>query len=244
MSKKNVLLSLLTVFIFNTLCFNANFAFAAADKVTTKENSENAQTMPPIMPPKDMPSAKSAEMMGGMPPKDMPKEMPSGMMGGMPSGMMGGMGSKPALSNEELVIKFKEFDSNADGSLDWSEFSVAYPKMQKPAFEAMDANKNNLISQEEWMEFRTRHSKENAGMQRPENMTPPAGAMEKAQSKGMGGMPSGMMGGMPMMITPPAKHELPNSEAVKSEAPSNMPSNAPAKSAATQDAGMITPPKK
>lgn len=187
MLKKTLLLMLAAFFM-----HSAN-AMATPDRAAQMK-AESAGKTQSTQPASQAAEKSMPQGMGGMPPG-----MGQGM-GGMPHGMMGGMGGSPAMTQEELEARFKEIDKDNDGYMSFEEFTLAYPRMQKPAFDAMDTNKDGKVSKEEWIEFRTRHSKENAGMPRPEDsMTPPAGAMEKAQSK-----PEGM-GGMPMMVMPPNK---------------------------------------
>ena len=179
---------------------------AAQMKAAAAEEAQSAAASQPAAQAAEKSMPQGTGGMGGMPPGmgqgmgGMPPNMGSGMGGMMPPGMGSGMGGAPAMTPEELSARFKTIDKDNDGNMNWEEFAAAYPRMQRPAFDAMDTDKNGLVSKEEWLEFRTRHSKENAGMPRPEDsMTPPPGAMERAQSK-----PEGMSG-MPMMVMPPNK---------------------------------------
>ncbi|SHN54313.1 hypothetical protein [Desulfovibrio litoralis] len=94
---------------------------------------------------------------------------------------------KTIAGHEELDAQFQRSDANNDGNWNWEEFQNAYPKMQKPAFEAMDSDKNDLVSKKEWLEFKMRHAMETSGSKMP------SGTMQKEQND------------VPSMITPPKK---------------------------------------
>lgn len=77
--------------------------------------------------------------------------------------------------------KFEAMDTDKNGALSWEEFSTALPGMQRAAYDTIDSDKKDGISNAEWDEFSKGHSK---GM-------------------GMGkGMPADGKKGMPMIMPP------------------------------------------
>lgn len=94
--------------------------------------------------------------------------------------------------------KFGKMDTSGDGKVTWEEFQVAYPQMQRAAFDGIDTDKKGYFTHEDWHTFLAGHQK----------------SMEQSnQGSGMGG---GMGGGMPPaghpgdgsskpMIMPPKK---------------------------------------
>lgn len=103
--------------------------------------------------------------------------------------------------------KFSAMDTNKDGFVTWEEFEVGYPQMRKPAFEAIDADKDNKLSHEEWDGFRNRHGQGGKGMG--------GEGMGEGMPKGMGGgmPPAGMGGAMPKgkmpLVAPPTDKAAP-----------------------------------
>lgn len=107
----------------------------------------------------------------------------------------------PALmvSTAHADDKFTQMDANKDGKVTWEEFHKTYPQMQQAAFDGIDADKDKVLSHEEWDTFLAQHSMGRA-------------AAPGAMGGGMGGaMPPKAMpdspktDGAPRMITPPAK---------------------------------------
>ena len=82
---------------------------------------------------------------------------------------------------------FAAMDYNSDNKVDRDEFLRSHPNLRPEAFDAIDINKDKVITREEWDNFVKGHKME-MGM-------PPA---DKGQDKGKMGKPAGKMG-----ITPP-----------------------------------------
>ena len=76
--------------------------------------------------------------------------------------------------------KFTQMDKDGNGQVTWEEFQAVYPNMKRPAFEAVDTDKSNGISHEEWDAFRSGH----------------------AGARASGGMGGGMGGTMPIKPLP------------------------------------------
>ena len=79
--------------------------------------------------------------------------------------------------------RFRAMDTDNKGHISFEDFRKRYPNMQRPAFDAIDGNKDGTISLEEWRIFFQSHG---AGGQMP----PPGH--------------SGRQGGRPLIL-PPAK---------------------------------------
>ena len=54
--------------------------------------------------------------------------------------------------------KFTQMDKDGDGRVSWEEFQAAYSNMKRPAFDAVDTDKDGWISHEEWDSFRAAHA--------------------------------------------------------------------------------------
>ena len=80
---------------------------------------------------------------------------------------------------------FAKLDLDGNGVVTWEEYSKAVPNMLRPAFDAMDADKDGKLTPEERGAFVMQHSQENS-------------------AKGMGGgmPPKGMKKGKPMLMPP------------------------------------------
>lgn len=103
-----------------------------------------------------------------------------------------------AASTAHADEKFIQMDTSKDGKVTWDEFHKAYPQMQQGAFDAIDANKDKVLSHEEWDAFLAQHSMGRANA--------PAGMGGGMGAKGgMGAAPDTKGEGPAMMITPPAK---------------------------------------
>jgi len=49
--------------------------------------------------------------------------------------------------------RFKSMDTDNKGFVSFEDFQKRYPNMQRPAFDAIDSNKDGQISLEEWRTF-------------------------------------------------------------------------------------------
>ena len=53
--------------------------------------------------------------------------------------------------------RFKSMDTDNKGFINFEDFKKHYPNMQRPAFDAIDSNKDGHISLEEWRAFFQNH---------------------------------------------------------------------------------------
>jgi len=67
----------------------------------------------------------------------------------------------PSLASD----RFTQLDLNKDKNLDWKEFSTAMPNLKKKAFDTIDADKNGVITVEEWRQFSSKHGNQKTSMQ-------------------------------------------------------------------------------
>jgi len=67
--------------------------------------------------------------------------------------------------------RFRLMDADNHGFITFEEFQKRYPSMQRPAFDAIDTNKDGRISLEEWRTFFEGHGM--MGAMPPGRMPPP-----------------------------------------------------------------------
>ena len=84
--------------------------------------------------------------------------------------------------------RFRSMDTDNKGFITFEDFQKRYPSMQRPAFDAIDANKDGNISLEEWRVFFQSHG--TTGAMPPGRRPPP----------GHGG--GGERGGTPLILPP------------------------------------------
>ena len=96
---------------------------------------------------------------------------------------------QPAADNRADEL-FRSMDMDNKGFITFEDFQKRYHNMQRPAFDAIDANKDGNISLEEWRAFFQNHGTMGA---MPPGRRPPPG---HEAGGGMGGTP---------LILPPAK---------------------------------------
>ena len=86
--------------------------------------------------------------------------------------------------------RFHSMDTDKKGFVSFEDFQKRYPNMQRPAFDAIDIDKNAQISLEEWRAFFQRHGMMDA--MPPGRMPPP-------------GHGTGEQSGVPLILPPPSK---------------------------------------
>ena len=91
--------------------------------------------------------------------------------------------------------RFRSMDTGNKGFITFEDFQKRSPNMQRPAFDAIDADRNGVISLEEWRAFFKSHG--TTAPMPPGRMPPPGHGMDgREPSPGQGGRP---------LILPPAK---------------------------------------
>lgn len=95
--------------------------------------------------------------------------------------------------------KFSAMDKDGNGSVSWEEFSVAFPQMKKPAFDAIDTDKSGALSHEEWDAFRAHHGQGGKGMGSGMGPQSTQEMQGREMPKGMGGTNAAPL------ILPPSK---------------------------------------
>ena len=94
-----------------------------------------------------------------------------------------------SLEDSRADERFRSMDPGNKGHISFEDFRKRYPDMQRPAFDAIDSNRDGMISLEEWRGFFRSHG--TTGSMPPDRMPPPG--------HGPGGQ-----GGKPLIL-PPAK---------------------------------------
>ena len=62
-----------------------------------------------------------------------------------------------AVDNSKADERFRTMDTDNKGHITFDDFRKRYPNMQRPAFDAIDGNKDGVISLEEWRIFFQNH---------------------------------------------------------------------------------------
>lgn len=94
-----------------------------------------------------------------------------------------------------LAATFASMDTDKNSQVTWEEFQASHPNMLRPAFDMVDANKDGMLTKDEWSAFRGNHGKEGKGMDMSKMMKmkkgkAPHGTMHK-QHKPLIAPPSG-----------------------------------------------------
>ena len=76
-----------------------------------------------------------------------------------------------AMDNSRADERFRSMDTDNKGHITFEDFRKRHPNMQRPAFDAIDGNKDGTISLEEWRIFFQGHGK--MGAMPPGRMPPP-----------------------------------------------------------------------
>ena len=78
--------------------------------------------------------------------------------------------------NSKADERFRSMATDDKGHITFEGFQKRYPNMQRPAFDAIDADKDGKINLEEWRVFFQSHSP--AGAMSPGRMPPPGHGMD------------------------------------------------------------------
>ena len=97
------------------------------------------------------------------------------------------------VDNSKADGRFRNMDTDNKGHITFEDFRKRYPDMQRPAFDAIDSNKDGTISLEEWRIFFQGHGTMGA-------MPPGHGAGGQMPPSGHGGEQDGRP-----LILPPSK---------------------------------------
>ncbi|MCL2123326.1 MAG: EF-hand domain-containing protein [Desulfovibrionaceae bacterium] len=99
-----------------------------------------------------------------------------------------------SVDNSRADERFRNMDTDNKGFITFEDFRKRYPNMQRPAFDAIDGNKDGMINLEEWRTFFQGHGT--------------MGAMPPGHGDTGGQMPSpghgGGQSGAPLIL-PPSK---------------------------------------
>jgi len=99
--------------------------------------------------------------------------------------------SRP-VDNRQADERFRSMDTDNKGYITFDEFRKRYPNMQRPAFDAIDGNKDGTISLEEWRGFFHSHG--------PMGAMPPGHGTDGQMPPGHGGGQNGRP-----LILPPSR---------------------------------------
>ncbi|MDR0238643.1 MAG: EF-hand domain-containing protein [Deltaproteobacteria bacterium] len=102
------------------------------------------------------------------------------------------------VDNNTADERFRSMDTGNKGYITFDEFRQRYPNMQRPAFDAIDGNKDGTISLEEWRAFF--HSHGSGGAMSPVGMPPPGHGTDGQRPPGHGGGQNGRP-----LILPPSR---------------------------------------